>query len=150
MYLGKGVAMMAAKQSTNTKRSTPIQEIIVHNFGVQFSINIGQVVTMCGWVQKSRDLGGMTFVDLRDRYGITQLVFNMDTNSELCKIARELGREYVIQIKGKVIQRASINEDMKTGYVEVEVGEIIILNNLIAEKLLAIEYCFIGGVHGFC
>ena len=90
--------------------------------------HIGKEVVMCGWVQKSRDLGGMTFVDLRDRYGITQLVFNMDTNSELCKSARELGREYVIQIKGKVIQRASINKDMKTGEVEVEVGEIIILN----------------------
>ena len=63
---------------------------------------------MCGWVQKSRDLGGMTFIDLRDCYGITQLVFNMDINSELCEKARDLGREFVIQIKGIVVKRTSI------------------------------------------
>ena len=90
--------------------------------------NIGQQVTMCGWVQKSRDLGGMTFVDLRDRYGITQLVFNMETNSELCEKARSLGREFVIQIVGKVIERSSINKEMKTGEVEVVVDQITILN----------------------
>ena len=90
--------------------------------------HIGQEVTMCGWVQKSRDLGGMTFVDLRDRYGITQLVFNMETNADLCGAARNLGREFVIQIKGKVIERSSINQDMKTGEIEVEVNEITILN----------------------
>ena len=90
--------------------------------------HIGQEVTMCGWVQKSRDLGGMTFVDLRDRYGITQLVFNMETNGDLCGAARNLGREFVIQIKGKVIERSSINQDMKTGEIEVEVNEITILN----------------------
>ena len=90
--------------------------------------HIGQEVTMCGWVQKSRDLGGMTFVDLRDRYGITQLVFNMETNSELCQQARDLGREFVIKVTGEVVQRSSINKEMKTGDVEVEVGEIIILN----------------------
>ena len=90
--------------------------------------HIGKKVTLCGWVQKSRNLGGMTFVDLRDRYGITQLVFNMETNSELCEKARGLGREFVIQIVGKVIERSSINKEMKTGEIEVEVGEIIILN----------------------
>ena len=90
--------------------------------------HIGQKVTMCGWVQKSRDLGGMTFVDLRDRYGITQLVFNMETNSDLCEKARSLGREFVIQIKGKVVHRSSINTDMKTGEIEVVVDEIIVLN----------------------
>ena len=77
--------------------------------------HIGQLVTMCGWVQKSRDLGGMTFIDLRDRYGITQLVFNMDANSKLCEIARGLGREYVIKIDGKVVARSSINKNMLTG-----------------------------------
>ena len=73
-------------------------------------LNIGfvnQTVTLCGWVQKSRDLGGMTFIDLRDRYGITQLVFNMDTDKRLCEEARKLGREYVIQARGKVIERSS-------------------------------------------
>ena len=90
--------------------------------------HIGKKVTLCGWVQKSRDLGGMTFVDLRDRYGITQLVFNMETNSELCEKARSLGREFVIQIKGNVVHRSSINTDMKTGEIEVVVDEIIVLN----------------------
>ena len=90
--------------------------------------HIGKKVKLCGWVQKSRDLGGMTFVDLRDRYGITQLVFSMETNAELCEKARSLGREFVIQIVGKVIERSSINKEMKTGEIEVEVGEIIILN----------------------
>jgi len=90
--------------------------------------HVGTEVTMCGWVQKSRDLGGMTFVDLRDRYGITQLVFNMEKNADLCEAARNLGREFVIQIKGKVIERSSINQDMKTGEIEVQVNEIIVLN----------------------
>ena len=62
--------------------------------------SIGKEVTLCGWVQKSRDLGGMTFIDLRDRYGITQLVFNMEHNEELCRSARSLGREYTISVTG--------------------------------------------------
>ncbi len=90
--------------------------------------HVGKEVVMCGWVQKSRDLGGMTFIDLRDRYGITQLVFNMEKNSSLCESARTLGREFVIQIVGKVIERSSINKEMKTGEIEVEVNEITILN----------------------
>ena len=91
--------------------------------------HIGQQVTMCGWVQKSRDLGGMTFIDLRDRYGITQLVFNMEMNMEICKQARRLGREFVIKIQGKVIERTSINKDIPTGQIEVEVDNINILNS---------------------
>ncbi len=98
------------------------------NNGELRKIHIGQEVIMSGWVQRSRDLGGMTFVDLRDRYGITQLVFNVDTNSELCYKARNLGREFVIQIKGKVIARTSVNKEMLTGDVEVEVTELNILN----------------------
>ena len=98
------------------------------NNGELRKIHIGQEVTMSGWVQRSRDLGGMTFVDLRDRYGITQLVFNMDTDSALCDKARNLGREFVIQIKGKVIARTSVNKDMPTGDVEVEVVELSVLN----------------------
>ena len=90
--------------------------------------HVSKNVVMCGWVQKSRDLGGMTFVDIRDRYGITQLVFNMDNNVSLCENARQLGREDVIQIHGKVIERASINQQILTGDIEVEVDKLIILN----------------------
>jgi aspartyl-tRNA synthetase len=90
--------------------------------------NAGQEVTICGWVQKSRDLGGMTFVDLRDRYGITQLLFNMESNKELCEKARKLGREFVIQAKGKVRERSNKNLKMPTGEIEIEVGELNILN----------------------
>jgi aspartyl-tRNA synthetase len=90
--------------------------------------NEGQDVIICGWVQKSRDLGGMTFVDLRDRYGITQLVFNMETNSELCEKARKLGREFVVQVIGKVRERSNKNVKMFTGEIEIEVDELNILN----------------------
>jgi aspartyl-tRNA synthetase len=88
----------------------------------------GRSVILCGWVQKSRDLGGMTFVDLRDRYGITQLVFNMDTNSDLCGKARKLGREFVIQAKGKVRERSNKNPKLPTGDIEIDVEELNILN----------------------
>ena len=90
--------------------------------------NVGQEVTLCGWLQRSRDLGGMTFIDLRDRYGITQLAFNMETNAELCDKARHLGREYVIQAKGVVIERASKNTKIPTGEIEIEVKELNVLN----------------------
>ncbi|MCP4883326.1 MAG: aspartate--tRNA ligase, partial [Flavobacteriales bacterium] len=85
-------------------------------------------VTLSGWVQKTRDLGGMTFVDLRDRYGLTQLAFNMDVNAELCTKARKLGREFVIQIEGSVIERASKNKNIPTGEIEIEVTVLTILN----------------------
>jgi len=88
----------------------------------------GKRVTLCGWVQKSRDLGGMTFVDLRDRYGITQLVFNLETNRELCEKARKLGREFVIQAKGRVRERSNKNPKMPTGDIEIETDELNILN----------------------
>ena len=90
--------------------------------------HLDKEVTLSGWVQKSRDLGGMTFVDLRDRYGITQLVFNMETNEALCLEARKLGREYVIQVKGKVIERSSKNKNIPTGEIEIEILDLIILN----------------------
>ena len=90
--------------------------------------NVGQQVTLCGWVQRSRDLGGMTFIDLRDRYGITQLAFNMETNADLCEKARRLGREYVIQAKGVVIERASKNSKIPTGDIEIDVRELNVLN----------------------
>lgn len=90
--------------------------------------NVNQEVTLSGWVQRSRDLGGMTFVDLRDRYGLTQLVFNMETNADLCSRARKLGREYVITIKGMVAERSNKNLKMPTGEIEIIVDHIDVLN----------------------
>lgn len=90
--------------------------------------HIGQEVTLAGWVQRSRDLGGMTFVDLRDRYGITQLAFNLEDDSELCLQARKLGREFVIQAKGLVIERSSKNANMPTGDIEIKVTGLTVLN----------------------
>lgn len=86
-------------------------------------------VTLCGWVQKSRDLGGMTFIDLRDRYGITQLAFNMDWNKVLCDQARSLSREFVIQATGIVIERESKNKTNPTGEIEIKVSALKILND---------------------
>jgi len=99
-----------------------------HTCGELNMRNTGQDVILCGWVQKSRDLGGMTFVDLRDRYGITQLVFNMETNRELCEKARKLGREFVLQTKGKVKERSNKNLKISTGEIEIDVDELNILN----------------------
>ena len=99
-----------------------------HTCGVLNMSNIGEEVTLSGWVQRTRELGGLTFVDLRDRYGITQLVFNMETNESLCAAARDLGREYVIQIKGTVIERSSKNKNMSTGDIEIEVASLDVLN----------------------
>ena len=90
--------------------------------------NLGQQVTLCGWLQRSRDLGGMTFIDLRDRYGITQLAFNMEANAALCEQARRLGREYVLQVTGIVIERASKNPKLPTGDIEIDVRELTVLN----------------------
>ena len=90
--------------------------------------HIGTKVTLSGWVQRSRDLGGMTFIDLRDRYGITQLVFNIETDAELCEKGRKLGREFVIQIEGAVIERSSKNKNMPTGDIEIEVSVLTVLN----------------------
>jgi aspartyl-tRNA synthetase len=90
--------------------------------------NLGESVTLCGWVQKSRDLGGMTFIDIRDRYGITQLVFNMDDNRELCEAARSLGREFVIKAIGTVVERSNKNPKMATGDVEIKISGLEILN----------------------
>ena len=90
--------------------------------------HIGTNVTLSGWIQRSRDLGGMTFVDLRDRYGITQLVFNMETDAKLCETARKLGREFVIQIEGAVIERSNKNKNIPTGDIEIEVSKLSVLN----------------------
>nr|WP_321405305.1 aspartate--tRNA ligase [uncultured Carboxylicivirga sp.] len=85
-------------------------------------------VTLSGWVQKVRNLGGMTFIDLRDRYGITQLVFNEQSHKDLCDQANELGREFVIQVKGKVAERSSKNAKIATGEIEILVEQLLILN----------------------
>lgn len=90
--------------------------------------HVGTTVTLAGWVQRSRDLGGMTFTDLRDRYGLTQLAFNMEVNANLCEQARKLGREFVIQATGIVIERSSKNKNMPTGEIEINVTELKILN----------------------
>ncbi|HKL02563.1 MAG TPA: aspartate--tRNA ligase [Cryomorphaceae bacterium] len=88
----------------------------------------GKTTTLSGWVQRSRDLGGMTFVDIRDRYGLTQVVFNMEENAALCEKARKLGREFVVKITGIVKERSSKNPKMRTGDIEVVAGEMEVLN----------------------
>lgn len=102
-----------------------------HTCGELNENHIGTQVILSGWVQKSRDLGGMTFVDLRDRYGITQLVFNMETNAALCEKARKLGREFVIKVHGKVEERHNKNSKMSTGNIEIIVTNFEILNSSI-------------------
>jgi aspartyl-tRNA synthetase len=99
-----------------------------HNCGELTMKDVGKEVILSGWVQKSRDLGGMTFVDLRDRYGITQLVFDMETNATLCNKARKLGREFVVRAAGKVSERSNKNPQMPTGDVEILVENLEILN----------------------
>src|SRR5574344_1548763 len=88
----------------------------------------GSVVTLAGWVQRSRKMGGMTFVDLRDRYGITQLVFNEASDAALCEQANHLGREYCIQVKGTVNERESKNSNIPTGEIEILASELNVLS----------------------
>lgn len=89
---------------------------------------LNETVTLAGWVQRVRNLGGMTFIDLRDRYGITQLAFNEEWDSTLLENARKLGREFVISITGKVIERSSKNANMPTGEIEIQVEKLEVLN----------------------
>ena len=91
----------------------------------------GLVVTLAGWVQKTRKMGGMTFVDLRDRYGITQLVFNQEVDAALCEQANKLGREYVIQVTGTVRERSSKNPHLATGDIELIVSKLVVLNTAV-------------------
>ena len=100
-----------------------------HTCGELSLKNINEQIILCGWVQRTRDMGGMTFLDLRDRYGITQLVFNLEANADLCKQARELGREYVIQINGMVTERSNKNLKLPTGEIEIIVQKLEILNS---------------------
>ena len=88
----------------------------------------GLEVTLAGWVQKTRKMGGMTFVDIRDRYGVTQLVFNQEVDADLCEQSNKLGREYVIQVTGTVCERSNKNQNLPTGEIEVIVSNLTILN----------------------
>ncbi|WP_278435286.1 aspartate--tRNA ligase [Muribaculum intestinale] len=88
----------------------------------------GQTVTISGWVQRIRKMGGMTFVDIRDRYGITQVVFNNEVDAALCEEANHLGREFVVQITGKVAERYAKNPEMPTGDIEIEAQTLTVLN----------------------
>jgi aspartyl-tRNA synthetase len=90
--------------------------------------NVKETVVLCGWVQRSRKMGGMVFIDLRDRYGITQIAFSNDTDAELCEKASKLGREFVISVKGEVIERESKNLKIATGEIEILANELTILN----------------------
>ena len=99
-----------------------------HNNGELRIKNIDQKVKLCGWIQKSRDLGGMTFVDLRDRYGITQLAFNEELNKSLSEKARSLNREWVVEIEGIVRERSNKNHKINTGEIEIEAEKLTILN----------------------
>lgn len=99
-----------------------------HTCGELRAEHAQQSVTLSGWVQRTRDLGGMTFVDLRDRYGLTQLAFNMDKNEALCLRARKLGREFVVKVTGTVSIRESKNANMATGDIEIDALDFDILN----------------------
>ncbi|HHT61106.1 MAG: aspartate--tRNA ligase [Paludibacteraceae bacterium] len=90
--------------------------------------DLGKTVTLAGWVQRIRKMGGMTFIDLRDRYGITQLVFNQEINAELCEQANKLGREFVLQVTGEVAERSAKNKHIPTGDIEIIVSELTVLN----------------------
>ena len=100
-----------------------------HTCGQLRLADAGAEVTLSGWVQRVRKLGGMTFVDLRDRYGITQLAFDSENDAALCEQANSLGREYVIQVDGKVIERTSKNSKLATGDIEIAVSRLTVLNS---------------------
>ncbi|MBO7602606.1 MAG: aspartate--tRNA ligase [Bacteroidaceae bacterium] len=99
-----------------------------HNCGELRITDVNKVVTLAGWVQRSRKMGGMTFIDLRDRYGITQLVFNEEVDAALCEEANKLGREYVIQVTGTVNERFNKNNNIPTGDIEIIVNKLNVLN----------------------
>lgn len=102
-----------------------------HNCGELRLSNLNETVKLAGWVQRVRDLGSMTFIDLRDRYGITQLVVNEDSDKELLSVIEELGREFVIQVEGDVIERSSKNKNIPTGDIEILIKDIVVLNGSI-------------------
>ena len=101
-----------------------------HNCGQLRKADVGQTVTLAGWVDRRRDHGGVIFVDLRDKYGKTQIVFNPDYNADVMKTAEQLRNEYVITVTGKVYAReeGNTNEKLATGEIEVKIEQIEILN----------------------
>lgn len=99
-----------------------------HNCGELRLEHVGQRVTLSGWVQRTRQFGGLTFVDLRDRYGITQLVFNMNINPAMCEQANQLGREFVVRVEGNVSERSNKNPNLPTGDIEIFAEELTVLN----------------------
>ena len=99
-----------------------------HTCGELNATNINQTVTLCGWIQKVRKLGGMIFIDLLDRYGITQLAFNNETNAALCQQVEKFGREWVIRVTGTVAERYSKNKNIPTGDIEIIASEVEVLN----------------------
>lgn len=99
-----------------------------HTCGELTIANVQQTVTLCGWIQKIRHLGGMIFIDLRDRYGITQLAINHEDKPELCALVEKMGREWVIQVTGTVIERYSKNKNIPTGDIEINVEAVKVLN----------------------
>jgi len=99
-----------------------------HHCGELNIKDTGKQVKLAGWIAKNRDFGALTFIDLRDRYGITQLAFNAQFNQELLSQARNLGREYVVQVSGIVKERENKNLKNPTGEIEIEVFSILLLN----------------------
>lgn len=99
-----------------------------HTCGELNMSHLGQSVTLCGWVQKLRDLGGTTFIDVRDRYGLTQLILNTESDATLRDLGKDLGREFVIKVSGKVLERTSKNPRIPTGDIEIGVEELEVLN----------------------
>ncbi|MFT4522933.1 MAG: aspartyl-tRNA synthetase, partial [Bacteroidia bacterium] len=112
--------------SQSTEINTPM--LRTHNCGELRISEVGKTVTLCGWVQRRRDFGSMSFIDLRDRYGLSQLAFNEDTNAKLMEEGRSLGREFVIKVVGTVTERSNKNPNMPTGDVEIIVDQLEVLN----------------------
>ena len=108
-----------------------------HTCGELRLADVQKEVTLCGWIQKVRHLGGMIFIDLRDRYGITQLAFNHEQRPALCEQVEKMGREWVIQATGKVIERYSKNPNIPTGEIEIDVEKVVVLNESITPPFIS-------------